>query len=100
MACVCQCANRADEKPVREWLLKVEKPKMTFKRLEKCPKEFTRLDRKLGTALGTILMGELSRRVDLEEQRAIRDRNTLLSGRQKLFLMYDSFRTDESMARC
>jgi len=24
----------------------------------------------------------------------------LLSGRQKLFVMYDSFRTDESMARC
>jgi len=100
LACVCQCANRADEEPVRKWLLKVERPKMTFKKLEKCPKEFTRLDRKLGTALGKILKGELARRVDVEEQRALRERNMLLSGRQKLFMMYDSFRTDESMARC
>ena len=73
---------------------------MTFKRLEKCPREFTRLDRKLGTALGKILKGELGRRVDVEEQRALREKNTLLSGRQKLFMMYDSFRTDESMASC
>ena len=58
------------------------------------------MDRKLGTALGKILKGELGRRVDVEEERALRERNTLLSGRQKLFMMYDGFRTDESMARC
>ena len=73
---------------------------MTFKRLEKCPSEFTRLDRKLGTALSKILKGELGRRIDVEEQRALRERQCLLFGRQELFMMYDSFRTDESMARC
>ena len=36
----------------------------------------------------------------MEEQRALRERSCLLSGRQKLFMMCDSFRTDESMARC
>ena len=34
LACVCQRANREDERPVRDWLLKVAKPRMTFKRLE------------------------------------------------------------------
>ena len=97
---MCQCANRADEGPVRKWLLKVEKPKMTFKRLEKCPSDFARLDRKLGTALAKILKGELGRRVDVQQARALRERQCLLSGRQMLFMMYESFRTDESMARC
>ena len=72
---------------------------MTFKRLEKCPSEFTRLDGKLGTAISKILKGELGRRVDVEEQRALRERQCLLSGRQKLFMMYDRFRAGESMAR-
>ena len=49
------------------------------------------MDRKLGTALGKILKGELGCRVDVEEQRALRERQCLLSGRQKLFMMYDSF---------
>jgi len=100
LGCVCQCANRADERPVRKWLLKVEKPKMTFERLEKCPREFARLDRKHGAALARILKGELGRRVDVQQARTLRERQYLLSGRQMLFMMYESFRTDESMARC
>ena len=97
---VCQAANRTDERPVREWFMEVETKGMTAKKLKKCPREFRRLDRKLGTALGKLFTGELGRRVDIEEQRLLRDKRELLTGRAKLWYMYDSFRTDSSMARC
>ena len=96
---VCAAANRRKERPVREFVLAVQDPKATFKSMGKCPDEFTTLDRKLGTALGKLFSGELGRRVDTFEQRALREKKTLLTGRQKLWLMYEHFRTDESMAR-
>ena len=81
-------------------MLKVERPKMTLKRLARCPKEFARLDRRLAIALGKILKGELGRHVDVEEQRAIREKQTFLPGRRKLCRTHDNFGADESLVRC
>ena len=65
----------------------------------KCPREFRTLDRKLATSLGKIIQGQLGRRIDIEEQRLLREKGDLLTGRAKLYMMYESFRTDEGMAR-
>ena len=95
-----QCANRRKEKPVREFFLAADQPGATFQGLRKTPTEFKTLDRKLGTAMGKLVTGELARRIDVYEQRELRENRRLLSGRQKQFLFYESFRTDENMARC
>ena len=95
-----QCANRRKEKPVREFFLAVEQKGATLMSLRKTPREFKTVDRKLGTAMGKLVTGELARRIDVYEQRELRGKRRLLSGRQKLFLFYESYRTDENMARC
>ena len=98
---VCQAANLVDDALVRKWVVEAMKEGATFKKMSKCPPEFARLDRKLGIALDKIITGDLSRRIEVEETKLLNtDGANLLRGRQKLWMMLESFRTNVNMARC
>ena len=98
---VCGAANLIDDAPVRKWIVEAMKEGATLKKMAKCPPEFARLDRKLGVALDKVITGDLSRRIEVEETRLLNSEEAnLLRGRQKLWMMLQSFRTDANMARC
>ena len=95
---VVAASGREEDEVVTRWLLRVERDGMTFDRLKQSGDGFRTLDQKLAAALSKIFSGELARKLSIAERRNLRENERLLTGRQKLFSMYEHFRTNDSMS--
>ena len=94
---VSTASGRKDRSKVCKWLIDVEKPKATYDSFKKTKEKWATLDAKLATALGKLFTGGLGRHVNTLESRSLRESYNLLTGRQKLWLMYDFFRTNKDL---
>ena len=98
---VASCANRNDSRPVIEWLNKVKSVKSVEKlSLDHCPEEFMRMEHKLATALSGILEGQIGRTINNMKKAQLRKTgNSILAGRQILYLILQEYRTNKSLGR-
>ena len=85
-----------DGAKVCKWLLAVEGPGKPREDFED-PEGYPMLDRKIAAALGKIFKGELSRKVNNLERTLLAREQRMLSGRERLFLMYQFFRTNKNL---
>ena len=85
-----------DGAKVCKWHLAVEVTGKTREDFED-PEGYPTLDRKIAAALGKIFKGELGRKVNNLERTLLAREQRMLSGRERLFLMYQFFRTNKNL---
>ena len=78
---------------IHPWIVKIEKPEVTFDDLSDA-RGYDTLNAALCCAIFEVAMGELSGTLTLKS-RELRSQGHLLMGRQALFMVYAEFATDE-----
>ncbi len=91
-----EASKREDGRPVLDWLNDVERDGASLEEFSSSGEGVERLDKKFAIALKRICKGELGRRIVQEEELADK-LCRILSGRQILYIIYQTFKTNPNM---